>query len=344
MIVKFFRRSKENGSAPINYLLGAKRDRENARVFSGDPELTKNIINASPFVHKYKSGVLSFSENADEFTEEQKTDLTIEFEKTLFPGLEPDQYNVLWVEHSDKDGRLELNFLIPAIELRSGKRLQPYFKGTDQRRVNAWKNIVNAEFKTLHGEPLSDPNDPNRRRLNNKYIGTAPTPYDAPRKNKKDDKINDRDELRKWIDDEMIERHERNELRGRNSVIRALNSLGVTIERTVKNSITISHPDVTDKSGKPQRVRLKGGMYATDYNPQQYTPQAQERYKNNHARIINEKYEYEIAMQIKTEQLQNEFGDAVAPPPLELTQPHQKQRAELRAELTPISHNRRYVK
>lgn len=326
MIVKFFRRSKENGSAPINYLLGAKRDRENARVFSGDPELTKNIINASPFVHKYKSGVLSFSEKASEFTEQQKKDLTLQFEKTLFPGLEPDQYNVLWVEHSDKDGRLELNFLIPAVELRTGKRLQPYYKGTDQRRVNAWKNIVNHEMRTIDGKKLSDPNDPERKRLNNKYIGTAPTPYDAPRKANKDDKLNDRDELRKWIDDEMTERHERNELRDRNSVIRALNSLGVTIERTVKSSITISHPDVTDKSGKPQRIRLKGGMYADNYNPHLYTPVAQERYKKNASRrIIIERYEYENAMQIKKEQMQKEFGDAVVPPPLELKAPKHAQ-------------------
>ena len=326
MIVKFFRRSKENGSAPINYLLGAKRDRKGARVFSGYPELTKNIINASRFEHKYKSGVLSFSEKSSEFTEQQKKDLTIEFEKTLFPGLEPDQYNVLWVEHSDKDGRLELNFLIPAVELRTGKRLQPYYKGTDQRRVNAWKNIVNHEMRTIDGKKLSDPNDPSRRRLNNKYIGTAPTPYDAPRKNKKDDKINDRDELRKWIDDEMIERHERNELRGRNCVIRALNQLGVTIERTVKSSITVSHPDVTDKNGKPQKIRLNGGMYASDYNPHLYTPVAQERYKNNASRrIIIERYEYENAMQIKKEQMQKEFGDAVVPPPLELKAPKHAQ-------------------
>lgn len=326
MIVKFFRRSKENGSAPINYLLGHKRDRKDVRVFSGDPELTKQIINASRFEHKYKCGVLSFSEKASEFTEQQKKDLTIEFEKTLFPGLEPDQYNVLWVEHSDKDGRLELNFLIPAVELRTGKRLQPYYRGTDQRRVNAWKNIINLEMRTIDGKPLSDPNDPARKRTHSKYIGTAPTPYDAPRNSKKDDKLNDRDELRQWIDAEMLERHQRNELRDRNSVVRALSQLGVTIERTVKSSITISHPDVTDRSGKPQKVRLNGGMYASDYNPHLYTLVAQERYKNNASRrIIIERYEYEKAMQIKREQIQNEFGDAVVPPPLELKAPRHAQ-------------------
>ncbi|MEC4460013.1 relaxase/mobilization nuclease domain-containing protein, partial [Klebsiella pneumoniae] len=41
------------------------------------------------------------------------------------PGLDKDQYSILWVEHTDK-GRLELNFLIPNTELLTGKRLQPY--------------------------------------------------------------------------------------------------------------------------------------------------------------------------------------------------------------------------
>lgn len=41
-----------------------------------------------------------------------------------------DQYRVLWVEHRDKvneetgESRLELNFLIPNVEVNGGKRLQ----------------------------------------------------------------------------------------------------------------------------------------------------------------------------------------------------------------------------
>lgn len=323
MIVKFIRRSKERGSSPINYLLGKDLQRDKAKVLSGDPFLTKAIIDASPYVHKYKSGCLSFSEKATDFTDEQKKQLMQEFEQTLFPGMEPDQYNVLWVEHSDKDGgRLELNFLIPCIELRSGKHLQPYYKGTDLKRVNAWKNIVNKEVKTIDGQAISDPNDPKRKRLVNKYIGTAPTPYDAPRKSAEDDKLSDRDSLRQWIDAEMIERHERNELRNRQSVIHALNDLGVTIERTVKGSITITHPDVTDKNGKPQRIRLKGGLYAEDYNPAQYTPQAQERYKDTaYSRKIKDEDVYRIGLEIKTEQLRERYSTAEIPPPLELTAP-----------------------
>ena len=55
------------------------------------------------------------------------------FEKCLFPGMDQNQYRVLWIEHKDKINeetgrqRLELNFLIPNVEIESGQRLQPYY-------------------------------------------------------------------------------------------------------------------------------------------------------------------------------------------------------------------------
>ena len=74
------------------------------------------------------------------------------FESIIFCGLESDQYNILWVEHTDKD-RLELNFLIPNQELRSGNRLQPFYYVADKRRVNAFQDIINHDYK------LTDPHD-----------------------------------------------------------------------------------------------------------------------------------------------------------------------------------------
>lgn len=152
MIVKFFRHGKGSGAGPINYLLGSNRQRADAKVLYGDPVLTEHLIDTTV----YKSGYLSFSERADEISEDDKKRIMREFEQVIFCGLEPDQYDILWVEHADKDideenpvGRLELNFVIPCQELRSGKSFQPYYEPADQRRVNAWKNIVNAEVKTI---------------------------------------------------------------------------------------------------------------------------------------------------------------------------------------------------
>ncbi|MBW6098867.1 relaxase/mobilization nuclease domain-containing protein [Escherichia coli] len=40
------------------------------------------------------------------------------------------------MEHRDK-GRLELNFVIPNMELQTGKRLQPYYDRADRPRIDA---------------------------------------------------------------------------------------------------------------------------------------------------------------------------------------------------------------
>jgi hypothetical protein len=67
-------------------------------------------------------GVLSFEEANLE--EQQKQEIMQSFEETLLAGLDRDQYDITWIEHTDK-GRLELNFVIPNVELSTGKRLQP---------------------------------------------------------------------------------------------------------------------------------------------------------------------------------------------------------------------------
>ncbi len=55
-------------------------------------------------------------------------------------------------------GRLELNFVIPNMELQTGKRLQPYYDRADRPRIDAWQTLVN------HHYGLHDPNAPENRR------------------------------------------------------------------------------------------------------------------------------------------------------------------------------------
>ncbi|MGP9493503.1 relaxase [Psychrobacter sp. AOP5-GZ1-6] len=344
MIVKFFRRSKERGSKPINYFLGAEKDRKFARVLSGDPDITEHLINATKFENKYTSGVLSFAERADEISETDKLAIMRSFETTLFPGLDPDQYDILWIEHSDKDrfdvdadgkqiegtersGRLELNFVIPCHELRTGKRLQPFYAGTDLRRVNAWKNIINRELKTLKGDAVADPNDPRRHRKINKYLGSAPKPSPFDLTAKKDSKKSEldlagRDELRASIHRHMLAMlSERNtELHDRKAVVHELTTgLDLILENTANKSITISHPLLLDKNQKPLRIRLEGGIYNKDFTPENFTAVANEKYDNSRIRRkIKDDNNYEIGMQIKTEQNKELYKDAIAPPPLNI--------------------------
>nr|WP_249542640.1 relaxase/mobilization nuclease domain-containing protein [Escherichia coli] len=155
MIVKFHARGKGGGSGPVDYLLGRERNREGATVLQGNPEEVRELIDATPFAKKYTSGVLSFAEK--ELPPGGREKVMASFERVLMPGLEKNQYSILWVEHQDK-GRLELNFVIPNMELQTGKRLQPYYDRADRPRIDAWQTLVN------HHYGLHDPNAPENRR------------------------------------------------------------------------------------------------------------------------------------------------------------------------------------
>lgn len=343
MIVKFFHRSKERGSKPIRYFLGPDNDREFAQVLIGNPVITEQLIDAVPYQNKFTTGVLSFTERVDEISEADKLMIMREFEKMMFSGLEPDQYNVLWIEHSDKDrydvdadgkkiegterkGRLELNFLIPNIELRTGKALRPFWFGTDIYRVNAWKNTINEEVKTVNGQALSDPNAPQRKRKINPFLSSPkPTPFDATSKKIKDKadlKTESRDELRDSIYQHMLavlsERNSR--LNDRKAVVHELiDELGLTIERAANKSITISHKACKDKNGKLQRVRLEGALFHKDFDPKNFKVEAQSDYELNHVRRkLRDDRTFEDEMLSKAELNK----DAVAPLALDIDLKH----------------------
>ena len=290
MIVKFSDHGKGKASGVLNYLLkekgieGALVPRAHAKVLYGDPVLSEHLINTTSHKSKYKSGYLSFSERADEVSEADKKRIMQEFESIIFCGLESDQYDILWVEHADKDideshpvGRLELNFVIPCQELRSGKAFQPYYEPADQKRINAWKNIINSEVKTIKGEPLSDPNDPKRKRLVNPYSSHAPrpTPFGTKvytRKNAdKDEETIANPSSRKLLE-EAIKRRllldwQKGIATNRRMVLNRLEQWGLEINRgNSENTISVTSDKLTNKNGKPMGVRLKGGMFERGFD------------------------------------------------------------------------------
>lgn len=324
MIVKFFRRGQGSGAGPLNYLLGAKdTPRQGAKVLYGDPKLTEQLINTTPYKQKYKSGVLSFTEDAEEFTDKQKKDIMQRFEETLFVGLEPDQYDILWVEHTDKGGRLELNFVIPCQELRSGKRLQPFYAGADLVRVNAFKNIINQEYG------LTDPNDPERKRLINHYMNNAPrpTPYDRPSKSKEKEQEKEDDEiianpkstfaLKAAIDRRMRHSLAEGSLNNRSSVLYALEGMGLKVKKATKSSISVAHPTMK------RNVRLKGTIYEESFQAlAQRANLTQDRQKDyereSESRGYRDLRTWTKGIEIKRAYHQGLYGDIKALEPLDL--------------------------
>ena len=234
MIIKIHNRGAGCGSGPVNYLLGKDRDREDARLDRGNPDQMIELIDSINYAQRYKSGVLSFAES--DLDEHQKQQIMDSFERTLLPGLDKDQYSILWVQHQDKD-RLELNFVVANVELQSGKRLQPYFDRVDRPRLNAWKDLVNDYYG------LKDPNDPlNKRELC--------TPNNLPKTKIK---------ACEAITNGLLSVVERGDLKNRDDVIKTLETAGFEIARTTKKSISIKDPD------GGQNIRLKGAIYEQDF-------------------------------------------------------------------------------
>ena len=344
MIVKFSDHGKGKASGVLNYLLkekgveGALVPRAHAKVLYGDPVLSEHLINTTSHKSKYKSGYLSFSERADEISEADKKRIMQEFESIIFCGLESDQYDILWVEHADKDiddthavGRLELNFVIPCQELRSGKAFQPYYEPADQKRVNAWKNIVNSEVKTIKGEPLSDPNDPKRKRLVNPYSSHAPrpTPFGTKVYTRKDV---DKDEetianppSRKLLE-EAIKRRllldwQKGIATNRRMVLNRLEQWGLEINRgNSENTISVTSDKLTNKNGKPMGVRLKGGMFERGFNGLYFQTHHKERehvvYEkgiNKNERKISDEQTLATGIEIKEAYHQERYKDSAMP-------------------------------
>lgn len=235
MIVKFHPRGRGGGAGPVDYLLGKDRQRDGASVLQGKPEEVRELIDASPYAKKYTSGVLSFAEQ--DLPPGQREKLMESFERVLMPGLDKDQYSVLWVEHQDK-GRLELNFLIPNTELLTGKRLQPYYDRADRPRIDAWQTIVNGRLG------LHDPNAPENRRA-------LVTPSALPEA---------KQEAAQAITRGLLSLASSGELKTRQDVTEALESAGFEVVRTTKSSISIADPE----GGR--NIRLKGAIYEQSFN------------------------------------------------------------------------------
>ena len=234
MLVKFFNRGKGGGSGPVDYLLGKDRNRENAQTLRGNPDQVKELIDGLSFARNYTSGCLSFAEK--DIPEHQKQQLMDSFQDTLMAGLDRNQYDILWVEHKDKN-RLELNFLIPNVELSTNKRLQPYYDKNDRHYVNSWQQIANDTFR------FKDPHDP----ANRHFVVTA---KDLP---------NDRKQAVSLITNSLVNEIKEGAISNRADVINKLQSYGLEIARETKSSISIKDPE----GGK--NIRLKGALYERDF-------------------------------------------------------------------------------
>ena len=202
MLIKFFRNGKGAGSGPVGYLVADKvlayddnrdliRDADGQpmtvtreplpEVLRGNPDRTEALIDASRHQWTYRAGVISFAAK-DAPTEEQQAEVMDQFERLAFAGLDPTQYDVLWVRHTHED-RVELHFCTPRLELTSGRSLNIAPPGYE-KAFDSLRDVMNQR----HG--WADPMELARVQ---EVRDTIETPTRAQ----------GRDELHAWLQDQI---------------------------------------------------------------------------------------------------------------------------------------------
>jgi hypothetical protein len=256
MLVKFFDRGTGKGKGPVEYILKETDAKGIIReplpeLIKGNPQQTINVIDSLDFKHKYTSGVISFAAS-DAPTNEQLEAVINSFEDTAFAGLEPDQYDILWVKHTHTGGdRVELHFVTPRVELTSGKSLNIAPPGSN-KYFEPWRDYWNTS------QNWASPNDPQRART---YYPGYQALIDAQnhRLELNGQKPLKRDDARKMITNYLTGYIENGQIQNRNEILTTLENSGFTITRQGDNYITVTHDDLN------QRIRLKGGIYSASW-------------------------------------------------------------------------------
>jgi Relaxase/Mobilisation nuclease domain len=217
-----------------------------AEVLRGDPKITKQIISRLNFAQNYKSGVLSFTETVDEIGRDKLGEIMDSFEDMVKAGFEddPGRIDVLWVLHQDK-GRAELHWVIPNVDLETGKRFQPYFDRVDQKMFRAWERLTNTE------NGFTDPADPARAR-------TINIPAYLPE---------NKEAQYRQINDAITGMFAQGKIKNRDDVVEALTEVGYGINRLSRDYLSIKDPNGL-------KLRLKGAFYGESFT----SPASIERY------------------------------------------------------------------
>lgn len=243
MLIKFFPNGTGGGSGPVDYVTARDRQgREDAvpEILRGDPEQTRDLIDGIERKWRYTSGVVSFALD-DAPTDVQQERVMDEFERAAFAGLSHDQYDILWVRHSHTEGgRAELHFVVPRVELLSGKALNIAPPGWENHFAPL-KDALNFE----HG--WARPDDPARAR-------ERQVMFERP------ERMETREEITKYL----TNRIEDGAVVDRAGIVQALVDVGLEITREGKDYVSVRDPD------SEQKFRLKGSIYEAGWTVGQF--------------------------------------------------------------------------
>ncbi len=256
MIVRFFKTGTSNGETPVRYLMRETDHAGNARpevpeVLEGSPETTVTVINSICRKHKYASGCLAFRSD-EKPNKAQLLNILDQFKTLVAPGLEPEQFNALFVLHHEapdpKTGQsgFHVHFLLPMTLLGgvnakgkrlAGKRWNPHPPGKQSiEMMSLFTQITNHEngWQPVQEKPS---------RVGMDSLWRSATHLDQKRKIEllhgevlkaiKDDQVSNRHDLMYFMQEQ----------------------LGLTVTRASEKTVSVKFP------GSQKAVRLRGSPY-----------------------------------------------------------------------------------
>lgn len=256
MYFKFLQHGKGDPAKAAAYVVDKvdhlNRPRAGVSVLRGDPQTFATIAGSIQNEWLYTSGVIAWSKTDDPSDEEISAVLD-EFEKHAFAGLQPDQYHFTAVLHQEDDGSKHVHFLVPRIELDTGKALNIAPPGHEY-----YFDPLRDYFNYKHG--WSRPDDPalqhdvqlpDHLHLINAAALKAGLEQTETKK-----------EARELITDYLKQRIEYGFIRNRNDILEALSEVG-EFNRIGEHYITV----ILQNHGK---TRLSGGIYESEFSIESY--------------------------------------------------------------------------
>lgn len=242
MINKVFKYSKKRGMfGGIGYLTGDKDRSVSPTYLRGHEAITRELLASATGKRQYTTGCCSFKELESQFNSDFKNEVMDLYEETLMAGFPAEHYCMDWIEHTDKDGRLELNWHIVNQDLVTGRVLQPYYYKQDQVRIDLAKQIINDKYN------LHSPDDPaNFRDAGNRA------------------NFGDRANIQERIIQQISAQIEAEQIDNRGDIIELLNSTEwIEVSRIGKDFISIK---IKNNNDIKKSIRFRGGIFSDKFN------------------------------------------------------------------------------
>lgn len=281
MLNKFLQHGKGDPALAASYVLDdvdhLNVARADVQVLRGDLRTFTALANSITNVWKYTSGVFAFSLD-DNPSDDDINEYLDAFEAHAFAGLKPNQYHFTAVLHEEPNGSKHIHFLVPRVELTTGKALNIAPPGHE-----SYFDPLRDYFNYKKG--WSRPDDPKLKR------DTQTPDHDhfqqvsalkaglSVCKTAKD--------IREVIGVYIEQRIRFGEIKNRHDVINALNDAEIgEITRISDNFISVK------QLGSEKAIRLKGAFYESEFSVESYlenrTRKENDAGASNTSRFISE--------------------------------------------------------